>query len=201
MKTQFLLRLQLLFACFFIFNLGIAQNQDSTQQVTLTTSLENLMQKSESFNEYKVIKKDLLIEFNKTLKDSLSTINKLKANAYVSIKDQKLKISNLEATIIEKDALINSSDDEKNSISVMGITFQKKTYSIISIIIPFLLIVIIIVIWIRSISSIKNTKEANNNLEEIQLELEEYKKRALDTQMKLKRELQTERNKLSEKKK
>ena len=68
-------------------------------------------------------------------------------------------------------------------------------------ILPFLLIALIIGLWLKLKSDGIATKEAKRSLSLVEKEYENYKKRALDNQMKLKRELQTERNKLLELKK
>ena len=139
--------------------------------------------------------------FVKTLSDTLAVVNKLKFNAYNKISEQTLKLESLQNIIIEKDSIVNTAELGQNTISVVGIKFQKGTYSVASLILILLLVSVIVVLIITGKTNNSVTKEAKADLIKIEQELEEYKKRALDIQMKLKRELQTERNKLSEKKK
>jgi len=201
MKKSIKINLIVLLLTLIVSNNIYGQNSDSTKSPLLHIQFQELVDNAESYNEFKVMKKQSLDGFIKTMSDTLAAVNNLKSNAYEVVVDQKGKIENLQNIIIEKDSLINDAEVGKNTISVIGIEFQKGTYSVASVILVVLLIGIIVVLIISGKTNNSITKEAKSNLTKIEQELEEYKKRALDIQMKLKRELQTERNKLLDNKK
>lgn len=177
---------------------AMSQQNDSTFNQTLNEQFRILIQDSETYNEYKVIKQDKLNAFNNVIGDSVDAFTKSREEANAKIRTQKATIESLNEIISEKDETISSGEEEKSNLSVLGVQFDKQTYAIISLIMPFLLIVVIVSLLVKMKNNITDTKEAKKSLISVEKEFDEYKKRALDTQMKLKRELQTERNKLLE---
>ena len=183
---------------FGVINIAIAQNEEKAVQHNLNTQYETLIENSETFNEYKVIKKTKLDEFQKVVKDSLSMINNSKKEAFNKLKTQQAQVKELTAQVSAKDAEKAELQESISSINVLGINMDKTSYVIVSLIIPAVLLIVIVLLIGKMKHNNRTTKEAQQHLASIESEYEEHKKRALETQMKLKRELQTERNKLME---
>ncbi|MDH5365798.1 MAG: hypothetical protein OEW67_02370 [Cyclobacteriaceae bacterium] len=194
-------RLNILIYVFLIFNASIAQKNDISENQTLSKQFKLLLEKSETYNDYKVIKQSELSNFEKIMIDSLNTLNSSKQEAFTKIKSQEVIIVDLNSSISEKNNQLSSSEEENSSISIIGIQINKVFYAIISVIIPLLLIGVIGFLLFKLQHNNQRTKEAKKQLKSLENEYEDHRKRTLDNQMKLKRELQTERNKLLEFKK
>jgi hypothetical protein len=127
-----------------------------------------------------------------------------------SIRAQKAAISEAHATISKLEGELNSinvslkkKDDDmaamqhaSTHISVLGIDVLKSVFiSTVGIITLGLLVLLGLLLarvkWVQS-----SMREKIERAESLNVEFEEYKRHALDKQMKLSRELQDERNKL-----
>jgi hypothetical protein len=171
--------------------------QDNISQ-SLSQQYNSLIEDSETFNEYKVIKKTVLNDFWKVVGDSISENRAIKKEAFSNIKTKQAQIDELNQTIETKNQELAEGEEEKTSIAVLGVNTNKSLYAIVSIIIPFVLLVVIGALVVKIRANVITTKTAVSESSKMESEYEDYKKKAMDIQMKLKRELQTERNKLME---
>jgi len=184
-----------LFSC--VLALPASAQNESTDQ-SLNGQYQNLVENSESFNEYKVIKKKVLSDFWRVVSDSTSKSRAAQKSSLETIKAKEAQIEELNATIEVKDVELASGEEEKASITVLGASINKSAYAVVSVILPIVLLGLIGLLLVKFKTNAYTTNTAVKNLEQTEAEYEEYKKKALETQMKLKRELQTERNKISE---
>jgi F0F1-type ATP synthase membrane subunit b/b' len=154
--------------------------------------------KSQNYQEYKVIKENILDGMWKIVQDSMNVkqasireglgeINKLKQELQQNIGALKTKEESMQ------DVLYASTH-----ISVMGIDFDKGVFAAIVGILVLLLGLVIAVIYYTLKMMRKNLSEKIELMNSISSEYEDYKRRAMDKQTKLSRELQNERNKLQE---
>lgn len=194
-------RLYILVCVFLIFNVSIAQKIETINNQSLSKQFKLLLEKSETYNDFKVIKQSELLNFENVMIDSLNTLNHSKLEAFSKIKTQEVKIVDLNSSIDEKDSQLAESEGKNSSISILGMQINKNFYAIISVIIPLLLLGVIGTLFFKLQHNNQGTKEAQKQLKSLENEYEDHRKRTLDNQMKLKRELQTERNKLLEFKK
>ena len=184
--------------CVLLFHISNAQQDETAKNQTLNQQYKTLMEKSETFNDYKVIKINKLTNFWKVITDSIALVDKSKTEALILVEAKKTQIEELNNTIQQKDKELATGEEEKSTITVFGSRTKKSSYAIISIIIPFALLVVIGFLVVKFRVNTQTTKSAKQDLSTLEKEYEEYKKRALDSQTKLNRELQTERNKLVE---
>jgi ATP-dependent Zn protease len=184
--------------CVLSAHLSLAQDAAISQSQTLNEQYNTLVDKSQTYNEYKVIKQHELTDFWKVVGDSVTEVNTAKQEALATIATKQAQIESLNNTILQKEQDLASGEEEKANITVLGAEISKSSYAIISLIIPFILLVIIAFLAVKSKVDGTATKTAKQDFSGLQEEYEAYKKRALDLQTKLNRELQTERNKLSE---
>jgi F0F1-type ATP synthase membrane subunit b/b' len=154
--------------------------------------------KSQNYQEYKVIKENILDGMWKIVQDSMNVkqasirqaqgeINKLKQELQQNIGALKTKEESMQ------DVLYSSTH-----ISVLGIDFDKGVFAAIVGILVLLLGLVIAVIYYTLKMMRKNLSEKIELMNSISSEYEDYKRRAMDKQTKLSRELQNERNKLQE---
>lgn len=184
--------------CLLSFHVSTAQQGENNQNQTLNQQYNSLIENSETFNDYKVIKRNKLTDFWEVVNDSITLVNKSRREANTTIETKKNQIQELNSVIQQKDQELATGQEEKSTLIVLGVKTNKSSYAIISIIIPFVLLIIIGFLAVKSRIDSQTTKSAKQHLSSIEKEYEDYKKRALDNQVKLNRELQTERNKLLE---
>ncbi|WP_298951535.1 hypothetical protein [uncultured Nonlabens sp.] len=174
------------------------QAQDSDQtETSIDVQFEQLLEESNNFKEYKVIKK--------------TEINKLRKNSNESFKKLNQKISSLEKSIITKDSRIasleneldgintelNNVNAEKDSMNFLGIETNKGFYNTVVWSIVGLLAFLFIFMTLRFKNSNTTTKAANKQLATTEEELEDLRRKSIEKEQKLGRQLQDERNKFA----
>lgn len=157
----------------------------------------NIMRdKSESYSEYKVIRTYVLDGMWKIAMDSMRAQKEDLAAARGTISRLEGEVAAANTTMKNKDAAVAGMEHDSSHISVLGIDFLKSVFiSTVGIIILGLVVLLGLLMarvkWVQS-----SMREKIENADALSHEFEEYKRNALDKQMKLSRELQDERNKL-----
>ena len=186
----------------FLFTITLSFAQDSIQnsaQASMNGSLDKqfdyVVQKSNNFQEYKVVKKDFLTILKR---NSLDSINRFKTE----LADLKNEFSN-HATIVKqlKDTLKTTQTEldklkiAQDNVSFFGAPISKTNYNLImwGIVSVLLLILVIFLFQLKGSKSIAS--DAKNALEKLEDDYEEYKRKALEKEQKLGRQLQDEINK------
>lgn len=163
---------------------------------TLQERFNIMRDKSESYSEYKVIRTYVLDGMWKITMDSMRAHRAALREAQAEIKKLQDEVAAVNAAMKAKDEAVAKIEHASTHISVLGIDFLKSVFiSTVGIIILALLVLLGLLIarvkWVQS-----SMREKIENAEALSHEFEEYKRNALEKQMKLSRELQDERNKL-----
>ena len=187
--------------CTLSFHLSLSQENDSTQQQTLNQQYEEMIRRSETFNDYKVIKQYILSDFWQVVNDSIAQKNRSEQEALSTAQTKQTQLETLKNIIVTKDKELIANQEEKLTITIFGTRVNKSSYVILSIMIVFVLLALIIFLILKTKIGHEIAKIAKKDLSMMEQEYEDYRKRTLNAQIKLKRELQTERNKLTELKK
>ncbi len=165
---------------------------------TIADQFKFITTRSNSYQNYKVIKKDWLNTIKAHVVDSLHTFKKELANERLQVSTQKDEINALNTKLTKANETINSLEKEKSSVSFLGMQMNKGAYKgLVWTIIAGLLGTLLFFIY-RFRNSNLVTVETRKNLEELQEEFEAYKKRALEREQKVRRELQNVLNKRGE---
>lgn len=154
--------------------------------------------KSENYQDYKVIKEYILDGVWKIIQDSLST-------KQATLREARTNIARLEQELGQSQQALQAKEDSMKEIvhasthiTVLGIDFSKGFFAGMMGIIILLLGLTIAVIMYAMKSMRKNMAEKEELANAISAEYEDYKRKAMEKQTKLSRELQNERNKLME---
>ena len=154
--------------------------------------------KSQNYQEYKVIKENILDGMWRIIEDSLG-------QKQASIRQARSEISNLNKELDQNRAALKAKEESMQDvlyasthISVLGIDFDKGFFAGMIGVILVLLGLVIAVIYYTLKMMRKSLGEKIELMNSISSEYEDYKRRAMDKQTKLSRELQNERNKLQE---
>ena len=165
----------------------------------LPNTIENEFKKayglSNTWKEYKMIPRNEFVVFQKRVLDSVAILrNEIVARQNI-VDSQKKEIAYLNDNINKVSNDLTSSQNKENQINVLGIATNKTTYNMFT----WSLIGILLLALIFFISKFKSsnilTKKAKNNLSEIESEFETFRKKSLEKEQKLRRQLQDEINK------
>jgi len=164
----------------------------------LTSQYNYLMERSETYNDYKVIKNTRLNAFWKMVKDSVQILKNNLAGSEVTINDQQAEISGLEQTISANEASIANTEFTMNHIRFLGIDFSKSAYITLNVTLIAGLVLLLGIGFIQFNFNRQTTKQKVTDYAKLEEEFTEFRSNSLEKQIKLKRELQTERNTLEQ---
>jgi len=189
------------FAFFLLFfpSISYAQSEDETTgEQNLKSHFQEMLDNSESYTEYKVIKRTKLSQYSRAVQDSLRVNRTEIGDLKNQVSDQKSQISNLSNRITELEAQLAESEELRESLSFLGLNLNKATYHTI----VWLIIATLGVFGVFAYSSFMRSKKITSKTKKeykiLEVEYEEHKKKSHEKQIKMGRELQTERNKVEE---
>jgi hypothetical protein len=180
---------------------------------TLSNQFNGLKSKSSSYQEnqvvYKVVRLSSLDAFYKSVQDTIRAreqalllarkgIDQELVQARENLKKQETELEALKEENALKEQEVQKSASEIANLSVFGLEINKQTYVILSWgIILTLLVVFGVVMFLYKNSKVV-TDEKKKAFEDIDQEFKEHKQNARDRELKIKRELQTEMNRVEE---
>ena len=202
------IRYVMLTACVWLIAQGFSMAQDASDGTSNSSVLEetqtldqqyrHLKKKSETFKEYKVIKETRLNSFWGNVMDSVqATKSELRATQQ-TLSERKAEVQSLNQLLAENQKLLEEKDYESSRISVLGMYVPKNSYVSIIWGVILTLIVLLGIAIAKFQNSNKSTTRIKADYQEINQEFDEFKKRAREKEIKLKRELQTELNTVEE---
>ena len=186
-----------IYSIIFILLISFTSNSQVVKKDTLTISeqFDRIYRISSSYQEYKVVKKTTYKNLKTNVLDSIKTLEKefeLKSNSNIVLNDSLQEVKKV-LDILDTDMKLMIST--KNSISLFGFQINKSTYSLV----VWGLIILLVIVLSYFVFQYKNssviTSEAKSNMIEAEEELAIFKKKSLEREQKLRRQLQDEINK------
>lgn len=179
-----------------------AQEEETSENsdMTIKGQFEEMERKSTNYRSgngvpYEVIRLSSLNEVKSNIFDTINT-------AYKSIKDLSAIITGNEAQIEDLNTKLqdttnklNTVTEEKDSISFFGALISKGTYNFILWSIIFALLLFLLFFIYRFRNSNFLTHQAKSALADLEKEYEDHRRRALEREQKISRQLQDELNK------
>lgn len=180
----------------FILTASFSFSQEATEDKnSIEIQFENIYRTSTTYQVYKVIS----IERYQSLK--LNVLDSLKSSEQIISKKESLlraERSNIEETktLLNKTQLeLDLALKKENSISLFGLQLSKTIYNLLLWAIIALLLLSLTYFVFKFFKSNILTKEAKNNLVEVEQKFEQHRKKSLEKEQKLRRQLQDEINK------
>lgn len=164
-----------------------------------TNSIENqfeeIYKKSSTYQIYKVISKDKYQRLKLNTLDSLKDLKETIAQKESLLLKEKSNIEETKKLLDKAEIDLNTSLKKENSIYIFGSQLSKTAYNLIlwGIIVSLLLGLSYFIF--KFFRSNILTKEAQNNLLDVEQEFEQHRKKTLVREQKLRRKLQDEINK------
>ncbi len=188
-----------------IYNIQFAQEAPSSEEElslnkgSISSQFDFIAKKSGNYRaagvRYEVVKITNLNKIKQNILDTLSVTRKKTAELKATITSHETTINSLNSKLTETTNNLSSVTEEKDSMSFFGFLVSKGTYNIIlwTIIGSLLLLLLFFIYKFRNSNIL--TQEAKSNLSELEVEYEDHRRRALEREQKISRQLQDEINK------
>jgi len=190
MKKHVVLLIALLFV-----SISFAQEATEQEATSLNGKFDKLYRISTSYQKYKVINKEKFLNLKQQVLDSLKM-----AQTKITIKNNLLKeaqenINSTQDTLRQTVLKLEATIQKENVISFLGTPLSKALYNaILWSLIVFLLTGLLYFLFKFQKNSYL-TKKGETDLQHIESAYENYRKKALEREQKLRRALQDELNK------
>ena len=168
-------------------------------QGTIQTQFDEFYStETSNWQEYRLIKKPKLKEFWSLVSDTLKVkeVKIISARAEVVVLNGEL--AKVHETLQSTELELEESISHNESISFLGIQMKKGAYSTMVWLIILGLVAVVVMLYLLYLRNSRVTKEARENLFNLEHEYTAHKEQARTNQTKLKRELQTAQNLLQE---
>ncbi|RED38573.1 hypothetical protein DFQ10_11079 [Winogradskyella eximia] len=162
---------------------------------TIDNQFEFVIRRSNSWQDYKTVKKTWLYALKAHTLDSLKAVHKDLADTQAIVKTQAGEIESLKSSLSNTESTLNATNDEKDNISLFGIQTSKASYKILMWSIIGGLFALLLLFIYKFKGSNSATRDAKRKLDEVETEFEEHRRNALEREQKVRRQLQDELNK------
>lgn len=175
---------------------NVARNANlHLKQGPIDEQFEFILENSNKYQDYKVVKRDWIEKLQKNVADSIQSINKEFNEEVAKVAAQQSEIEQLKTDLASIQQKMEDLNTEKDSISLLGIQLSKGSYQTLM----WGIIGVLLLLWLFFTYKFKAsnaiTKEAKAKLAETEYEFEEHRKRALEREQQVRRKLQDEINK------
>jgi hypothetical protein len=164
-------------------------------KLTLAERYALLKTKSQLYGEYRAIKESELDGFWKTMRDSLQTGKGSLEKSRTATVVLNAKLDSMRLAIQLNNESVQEIRHDSTHISILGISFPKALFKIIVLVVIAVLTVGLITIAGRMKFMERSLSSKTEAFEVLEKEYAEYKQKAMEKQIKLARDLQTELNK------
>jgi hypothetical protein len=168
------------------------------QENSLENQFNDVIKTSNSYEDFKVIKKVKINTLKSSVLDSVSAMNKNIDLISEENKQQKNTILKLRNDLNTSQNSFSESKENEDAIKIFGISTKKSTYKIINLSIIVILLLVIFIFAYKFKNGNTITKLTTANLQESEEEFEIFRQRSLEREQKLRRKLQDELNKNKE---
>lgn len=181
------------------FHIAAQESTGSLDSGTIESQFQYLEKKSGNYRannvRYEVIKLFELQKLKQNIADSLSSSYENIADLQASIDKSQKEIASLKSQLEETSGNLRNITEEKDSISFFGALLSKGTYKAIMWVTIFVLLLLLLFFIYRFRNSNFLTQQAKTALADLEQEYEQHRRRALEREQKISRQLQDELNK------
>lgn len=176
----------------------------SLDRGTIDSQFEFVYRRSGNYRaegrRYEVVRNIHLDKLRQNVMDSLAAVAEKQRELAATIEGNETTINSLNEELSATKTELQTITDEKDSISLFGQNIAKTTYNIImwTTVLALLLMLILFVIKFRQSNYL--TQEAKRSLADLEIEYENHRRRALEREQRISRQLQDEINKYRNKK-
>ena len=172
-----------------------AEDKLSLNSGTIDNQFEFVIRRSNSWQDYKTVKKTWLYALKAHTLDSLKAVHKDLADTKTVVSKQEEEIASLKSSLSNTESSLNATNEEKDNITLFGAQMSKASYKVLmwSIIAGLFALLLFFIYKFKGSNSA--TRDAKHKLGEVESEFEEHRRNALEREQKVRRQLQDELNK------
>ncbi len=175
-------------------------NQTPIQELSLNSGtidnqFEYVIRRSNSWQDFKVIKKNWMYTLKAHTLDSLKALHEQLESTKTVVETQKAEIDQLQSNLGNTQSTLDATNLEKDSMSLFGLQMSKGAYNTMlwSVIAGLFVLLLVFIFKFRNSNAV--TRAAKIALEETEQEFEDHRRVALEREQKVRRQLQDEINK------
>lgn len=174
---------------------SFAQNNKALDTSTVENQFRYIIDNSPNSFDSKLVKLNWINQLKNNVIDSVSTLTKLQLTNTDIINAQKITLDSLKNEFESSLTSFDTLNSDKQSISFLGINFDKSTFktTMLSLIIILLLILVFYIKKFNGSNTI--TEDFKQRLIDLQEEFDAHKQRSLEREQITMRKLQDELNK------
>ena len=184
-----------LFTAILFISISFAQKTKDTGETSIRGEFDRLYRVSTNYKEYKVINKEKFLDLKQQVLDSSKASQNLLIEKNNLLKALELDNKKNLDVLTRTELTLETALQKENSISLFGIQLSKFIYNLLLWTLILLLLVLVIYLSFKFQKNNFLTKRAEQNLKNVEYEYEQYRKKALEREQKLRRTLQDEINK------
>ena len=189
------LKLALPFVFFFILIWHSGAQENLSPPPTLEQQFVDVFDKSNRYEDYKVIKIYKLNNLRKNINDSIAAIKKDLVSANNAVASKTSAVESLQGKVNSIQSQLAISQENRNGIEVFGTITKKSTFKTATWSIIIVLLVIIAFLFIKFKNCNITIKSVQLKLRETEEEFETHRHRTVEREQQLRRKLQDEINK------
>lgn len=165
---------------------------------SLTQQFDDMLANSNRYQTYRVVPTDWLNAFKTNVLDSLSgNVEKIKL-LEKSLAENQQRISEQASAMVEKDGQIEQLEKEKNGISLFGTIISKGLYNMVLWSLIVLAFGGMLLAFASGKLAVRKSRDMEKTIADLSSELEQNKRRRLEMEQDLRRQLQDQINKVRE---
>lgn len=175
-----------------------AQDDDNSLSLdggTLDSQVEYLIEESNNYQQYDVVPQGWLKKFRGNLNDSLVDFRNEASELEKKLETERKTITDLRAQLAATQDTLGATRQAQNEMDFVGIPMAKSNYRATMWSIIGVLVLALVIFIVRFRHSNATTKDVKEKLATIEDEFDQHRKRSLEREQKLRRELQDELNK------
>ena len=183
---------------------GFSQTEEAAEEPsldsgTINSQFEYIYKKSGNYRadgkRYEVVRTLNLDKLRQNVNDSLKAANQKANQLQQVITSQESSISSLNSKLEETTKNLTAVTEEKDSMSLLGMQVSKATYNVTLWTVIFGLFLLLLLFIFKYRQSNVLTQEAKSSLADLESEYEDHRRRALEREQRISRQLQDEINK------
>lgn len=180
--------------CFFTVTSFMAQ-ENQALSTAINNQFNTILEKSESYRDLKIVKKQLIQTLKLDVLTSISKIENDLLNSKEVLNQKSDEISILKNKLNKTSALLTSYTNKGPIITFLGIEFNKSFFNSFLSFILLASIVAVAFFFFQFKKMNLATKHSKSVLKDLEEEYQSYKRNAIEREQKISRQLQDELNK------
>ncbi|WP_028295526.1 hypothetical protein [Olivibacter sitiensis] len=176
-------------------NTAPAAAQGSLNSGTISSQFDYIFNSSNNYQEYKVVKRSSLEKLKTNVADSIKTLQQKLAETNNALGSHNENLNALQDSLSTAKSELERAKAEKESFSFFGVQMEKTSYNGMVWGLIALFFIVFLVFFFQFKKSNAITVETKKSYSELQEEFEKHRKRAMEREQKLNRQLQDELNK------